>query len=93
MIKLTRILAPANGADFEDICSFSTKNYVGIWDHEANAFALFAKSDYEFHCMALPYCESMDELDDAVYAKCDEHIEEVSESSSYEFRIIDGEDK
>ena len=93
MIKLTRILAPANGADFEDICSFSTKNYVGVWDHEANAFALFAKSDIEFNYMLLPRCESLDELDDAVYAKCDEHIEEVSESSSYEFRIIEREDE
>ena len=93
MIKLTRILAPADGTDFEDICSFSTESYVGIWDHEASAFVLFAKSDSEFHCMVLPHCESLDELDDAVHAKCDEHIDEVSESSSYEFKILEWEDE
>lgn len=75
----------AEGLAFDDICSFVTENCVGIYSHNHNTFVLMQKSSYEFRCSILPVCSNLKELDDAVYAMSDEHIEEVYESSTYEF--------
>jgi hypothetical protein len=89
MVKLIRTLAPENGMHFEDICSFHTMNYIGIWNHAADKYALFAKSDVEFNLVHLTFCENLDELDDRVYAECDEHIISVSDRSTYEFALTE----
>ena len=83
MVKLIRTLAPENGMQFEEICSFHTMNYIGVWNHAADTFALVAKSDVEFNLVHLPTCENLDELDDRVYAECDEHIISVSDRSAF----------
>ena len=88
-MKLKRMLAPENGADFEHIVSFATENYIGVWDHCSNGFLLIAKEDSEFACEELGNFDTLDELDDAVYIACDEHIKEVFESSAYKITLID----
>ena len=88
-MKLKRMLAPENGADFENIVSFATESYIGIWDHCSNGFLLIAKEDIEFSCEELGNFDTLDELDDAVYIACDEHIQEVFESSAYKITLID----
>lgn len=90
MVKLIRTLAPENGMPFDEICCFHTMNYIGIWNHAADKFALFAKSDFELNLVHLPTCENLDELDDCVYAECDEHIISVSDRSTYEFALTEG---
>lgn len=87
MIKLKRILAPADGTDFDNICSFTTETYVGIWNHCTESFMMFAKEDSEFNCVDLGRPETLDELDDAVYEECKEHIDAVSALSNYEFKL------
>jgi hypothetical protein len=49
MVKVIRSLTPENGADFEDIMSFETENYVGLWSHTDDAFILFARTDEYFN--------------------------------------------
>ena len=88
-MKLKRMLAPENGADFENIVSFATESYIGIWDHNNNSFFLIAKEDSEFNCEELGNFDTLDELDDAVYDECCEHIEEVFESSAYKITLVD----
>lgn len=91
MVKLIRSLAPENGMPFNDICSFHTMNYIGIWNFVADKFTLIAKSDIEFRAVNLLSCESLDELDGRVYAACDEHIIGVSDRSTYSFTLTEGE--
>lgn len=88
MAKVIRTVM-ADGIDFDDICSFKTENCVGIYDHEYNAFFLMQESCYEFYCCILPECSNLSELDNAVYQQSGEHIEEVYESSTYEFVLCD----
>lgn len=90
MIKLIRTLAPENGMRFDDIACFQTMNYIGIWNHAADKFALVAKSDVEFNLVHLPFCGSLDELDDCVCAECDEHIISVSDRATFEFTLTEG---
>ncbi len=75
----------AEGIEFDEICSFETENYVGIWCGSLFAYVLMPKEDGEFECSILPVCSNLKELDNAVYNWCEEHIEEVYESSTYEF--------
>lgn len=91
MIKLIRTLAPEDGSDFEDILSFVTESYMGVWNHGSDSFVLFAASDIELNITELPRCRSLDELDNAVYKACEEHIEAVSRSCAYEFKLIERE--
>lgn len=75
----------AEGLAYDRICSFVTENYVGIYCHNHKAFVLMRKNAYEFRYSILPVCSDLKELDNAVYAASDEHIDEVYESSTYEF--------
>ena len=88
MVGLTRILAPANGMDFEDILSFVTEDhdYVGMWSQTSSTFILFAHSDDYFNPVDLGRCDTLDELDNKVYEECHQHIGLVSSSGSY--RIV-----
>ena len=89
MVKLIRTLAPENGMHFEDICSFETTNYIGIWNAAADRFALVAKSDIEFHLIHLPQCTDINRLDELVYVKCEEHIVCVSDRSCYAISLTE----
>lgn len=89
MVKLIRTLAPENGMHFDEVCGFHTMNYIGVWNSATNKFALVAKSDVEFNLVHLPACKNLDELDDCVYAECDEHIISVSDSSAYAMTLTE----
>lgn len=92
MIKLIRVLAAEDGTDFDNICSFTTENYVGVWWHEEERFVLIPKHDIEFHGKMLPVCCTLHELDIAVFEYCEEHIEDVSTSSAYSFALEESHD-
>ena len=87
MIKIIRTLTPENGMKFHDICSFETGTCIGIYNHAEDRFVIMKHSGYGFNLITLPACATLDELDNAVYKVCDEHIIGVYESSKYEFII------
>ena len=91
MVGLIRSLSPKNGMSFEDICSFETENFYGIYNHYGDEFLLFAKEDSEMNLHAIDSCNcrSVDELDAETYAICEEHIIGVSTSQKYKFKIIE----
>ena len=90
MIKIIRTLTPENGMKFHDICSFETETCIGIYNHAEDRFVVIEQSGYEFNLITLPACATLDELDNAVYKVCNEHIIGVSENSAYEFIINEG---
>ena len=87
MKKIIKTLAVEDGMDFYDIQSFRTESYFGIW-HNNESFLLIMPSDIEFNTQEIPECNNLDELDDAVYDACGEHIIEVSSSGCYTFSLI-----
>lgn len=94
MQKLVRKLSTENDLNFEEICSFETDNYIGIWDHNHDRFVVFAKSSAEFWLYEpdeLGRCENLEELYNAVYKITDEYITGVSDSSDYTFTINEEE--
>lgn len=48
MIKVKRTLAPANGAVFDDICSFTTETFIGIYDHGREEWLLIEREAAQF---------------------------------------------
>ena len=90
MIKVTRILAPENGMPTNEINSFETENYYGIWDHNLDRFALIKKKEIEYSSehLSKSYYDNLQEIDDEVYELIEERIIGVSDSSSFRF-IID----
>ncbi len=89
MVKLIRTLTPENGMHFDEICSFQTMHYIGIWNQTEGKFAVFEKSGVEFDLVHLPACKNLDELDDRVFAEYEERIVSVSDSSAYEFALTE----
>ena len=91
MIGLIRSLSPKNGMSFEDICSFETENYYGIYNHTGEEFLIIAKEDNGMNLCAIDShsCHSLDELDVETYTICAEHIIGVSTSQKYKFQVIE----
>ena len=84
MAKVIMTIAPEDGMAFENILSFQTENYIGLWDSVANQFVLMNKSGVNFEPFYLnDIYEDLKELDDAVYMECEEHITEVFDRSDY----------
>lgn len=84
MAKVIMTIAPEDGMNFDEMMSFQTENYIGIWDCASEQFALIKKSSKYFEAWYLPNeYETFKELDDAIYDEVEEHITEVFKESNY----------
>ena len=84
MAKVIMTIAPEDDMCFEEIMSFKTENYVGIWDRVADQFILMSESAASFEPFYLNgIYDDLKELDDAVYGEVEEHIAEVFDKSNY----------
>ena len=75
--------------DFNEICSFETDNYVGMWNHDEKRFILLAKVNCVFRPISLPECNDFIQLSTAVYEKCGEYIFNISNDCCYSIFMID----
>ena len=89
MKKIVKTLAVEDGMCFDEICSFKTDNYVGIWDHTSERYVMFMPFDCEFHMWTLDECGDLEELDAEVYHTVGEHIIGASDKSTYNFSLRD----
>lgn len=91
MAKVITTIASEDGMSVDEIMSFKTKNYIGIWYSACEDFFVIAKSDIEFNPIALEYVygiySDLREFDDKVFEKCGEHILEVFDKSNYTFTL------
>lgn len=67
-----------DGMRYDDISSFETESYIGIWNHAQNEYLLFSNIDSELYAYSIPYQDCFEELDSVVYNTVDEHIIRVS---------------
>ena len=81
--KVVRSIAIEGTLEYEDIRSFETEDFFGIWDTSESAFVLIPKTNFQYHHITLNQCSTLAELDDAVFKECLEHITSVSRSSAY----------
>lgn len=81
--KIVRSIAIEGTLEYEDIRSFETEDFFGIWDTSESAFVLLPKTNFQYHHITLNRCSTLAELDDAVFKECLEHITSVSRSSAY----------
>lgn len=83
MIKVIKTLKTENDMPYKDILSFKTENYIGMWDYIREEWIVMKASDTELYCIKISDGSSFEELDDAVYQGCEEHIEFVSDRCDY----------
>lgn len=81
--RIIRTIATEGYLAYKDIRTFETEGYFGIWDHTETAFVLIPKTNFQFHRIVLDACHTLEELDDAVFKECFEHIRFVSSSGAY----------
>ena len=81
--KVVRSIAIKGTLAYEDIRSFETEKFFGLWDTSESAFVLLPKTNFQYHHVTLARCNSLAELDDEVFKACLEHITSVSKSSAY----------
>ena len=88
MAKVILTIAPEDGMFFEDILSFKTDTYVGLYDNVHEHFMLVKKSYgyFEPYFIDKEY-GSLQQLDDIVFNLCEEHITDVYGTASYEFEL------
>ena len=95
MIELRRVLAPVDDTPFDEICSFETENYIGIYVgnfpevYEAG-YIIMPKNDIEYTIDFIKEPNNLEQLDSIVYDKVDEHIDCVSTSRCLEIKICEG---
>ena len=87
MYEVVRKLSTIEYVPFDEILSFKTTNYIGIFNHEEYQWILFEIANNELYAYYLHNVSTLDELDDIVYKCCQEHIESVSTSGAYTFNI------
>lgn len=88
MAKVIMTIAPEDGMCFDDIFSFKTENYVGMWDNSTEKFVLMRSSSRYFEPWYLDNdYETLRELDDDVFELCDEHIIEVFSEVNYTIEL------
>ena len=96
MIALKKVIAPVDDTPFEEICSFETANYIGVYVEESPVdhgpcFAIMPIMDGEFSLECIPMPESLAKLDEIVYKKVRENIQSVSTSRCLTIEIDEGE--
>ena len=91
MINVVRTIRPENNMDISDIGSFETESYIGIYHYATTKFALILKSHTAFEIFFLKEknFNDLEELNHAVYDIIGENIERVSDSTAYEFKIVE----
>lgn len=89
MIQLRRVLAPIDDTSFDDIRSFTTEEYYGLYDFGCNQWIIFPKEDIEFNSEHLGSPDTLEELDEKVHEATGEHILSVSEDQRYRFVLVD----
>ena len=95
MIELKRTLAPVDNTPFDEICSFETDNYIGIYvgnfpEVYESGYIVMPKSDIEYSIDFIKTPTNLEELDSIVYDKVDEHINCVSTSRCLDVNIMEG---
>lgn len=88
MAKIIKTIAIENGMGVDDINSFETENYIGIYDDSHNDFIILSKESgggFGIDFLGYRYGEfsNFEEFDNAVFKICEEHILEVFKSNSY----------
>ena len=90
MAKVIMTIAPEDDMCFDNIMSFKTESYIGLWNNVADRFMLMNRSVYSGYFE--PYIleenyENLRDLDEAVYELVDEHITEVFDHSNYKIEL------
>lgn len=90
MAKVIMTIAPEDGMCFDNIMSFKTESYIGLWNNVIDKFMLMNQSIYNGYFE--PYVlegdyEELRDLDEAVYELIDEHIIEVFDHSNYKIEL------
>lgn len=94
MIELKCVLAPVDDTPYDEICSFETANYIGIYTDffpvgNISGFVVMPKKDIEFSVIFIKAPNNLEELDSIVYDEVDEHIISVSTSRCLDIIIVE----
>ena len=87
MAKIITTIAAEDGMNFDEILSFKTENYIGLYNAYENEYMLLEKSSFEFSPCIVTNCDNLRELDDKVFNICDEHITEVFDENRYTIEL------
>ena len=86
MIELKRVLAPIDDTPFEEICSFETENYIGIFVENPEKFIVVPKRG-EFEIISIGFPKSLQDMDEKTYQETGERIASVSTSRILAIKI------
>lgn len=90
MIKVIHTIAPEEDMLFDDILSFETDNYVGMFDYQSHEWIMMERDSDILYLKRINCCvDNLAQLDKIVYDIVEEHIVSVSDSSAYCFAIIE----
>lgn len=89
MIPVKRSITADGTSSADDLCVFITDSYIGFYDEDhCNWRVMHDGADY-FSSFAIDDCNTLDELDEAMYESTEEHINSVGYSMNYRIELLD----
>lgn len=91
MVGVKRVISAADGTPYDEINSFTSENYVGVFSQYGgkDVFVVFPLDGSEFEFSLIQAPDTLDELDQELYNLVEEHIEKVSTSNKLEISIYE----
>lgn len=89
MIPVQRSITVDGTSSTEDLCVFTTDSYIGFYDDNNNNWRVMYSSTNFFSSFIIESYDTLDELDEAMYASTEEHIESVGYQMMYKIELLD----
>ena len=68
---------------------FTTDSYIGFYDEDNNNWRVMYNKANFFSSFIIESYDTLDELDEAMYASTEEHIESVGYQMMYKIELLD----
>lgn len=89
MIPVQRSITVDGTSSTEDLCVFTTDSYIGFYDEDNNNWRVMYSNANFFSSFIIESYDTLDELDEAMYASTEEHIESVGYQMMYKIELLD----
>ena len=88
MIPVQRSITVDGTSSTDDLRVFTTDAYIGFYDEDHNNWRVMLNGANYFSSFEIESCDTLDELDEAMYESTGEHIKSVGYQVNYRIELF-----
>ena len=88
MIPVQRSITVDGTSSTDDLCVFTTNTYIGFYDEDHNNWRVMLNGANFFRSFEIESCDTLNELDEAMYEFTEEHIKSVGYQINYRIELF-----